>query len=186
MFKYSIYMWIWITLNLFWLDDRTVFADPMFNVTLIIKDKEKNVPIEGALIKIEGKSKLCHTNSDGICKYALPLGDYQLFVSHIAYKKNNIKINIKTDISEIVIFLELKIIKLSENIVIRSNKEENIGTYSLSIEEVSEIPSPSPDPIRALKILPGVSSGNDFSSKINVQGGSFIENLVYMTFGYFG
>ena len=41
-------------------------------------------------------------------------------------------------------------------------------------------PAPTHDPLRYLKVLPGVTSGNDFSGLYNVQGGNYDQNLVYI------
>ncbi len=46
--------------------------------------------------------------------------------------------------------------------------------------EVRRYPAPTNDPIRFLKVLPGISSGNDFSSSYNVSGGNYDQNLLYI------
>ena len=58
--------------------------------------------------------------------------------------------------------------------------EEEQGEIHLSTVEVKRYPAPTNDPIRFLKVLPGISSGNDFSSSYNVSGGNYDQNLLYI------
>ncbi|MEL6823727.1 MAG: TonB-dependent receptor, partial [Calditrichota bacterium] len=49
--------------------------------------------------------------------------------------------------------------------------------------DIRKMPDPYSDPLRSIKILPGVSSNNELSSAYNVRGGNFDENLIYLN-GY--
>ena len=74
----------------------------------------------------------------------------------------------------------LSLIVLPPTIVSGKAIEEEQGKIHLSTVEARRYPAPANDPIRFLKVLPGISSGNDFSSSYNASGGNYDQNLLYI------
>ena len=70
---------------------------------------------------------------------------------------------------------------LPETTAFALREPEEPGRTSMAPSEVRGYPASSPDPLRVLRVLPGVASGGDQgASAYSVRGGSYDENLVYI------
>ena len=58
------------------------------------------------------------------------------------------------------------------------NEPPGAGRTPIATEEIERHAAPIPDPIRFIKVLPGITSGNDYSSTYNANGGSYAENSI--------
>ncbi|NNE46210.1 MAG: TonB-dependent receptor [Rhodothermales bacterium] len=140
-------------------------GQPIFGVTVIIDDTNFG------------------TSSAGNGRYSLrmPAGSYTLQFSAIGYEtsKHPIRIvrgqTVRLDRVLRESAMELDVITIEGN-----RPETAVGVFQMDPESVQNIPSPLRDPLRALKLMPGVASNNEMSNQFSVRGGGLNENLLFV------
>ncbi len=123
------------------------------------------------------------TSSAGNGRYSLriPAGSYTLQFSAIGYEtsKHPIRIvrgqTVRLDRVLRESAMELDVITIEGN-----RPETAAGVFQMDPESVQNIPSPLRDPLRALKLMPGVASNNEMSNQFSVRGGGLNENLLFV------
>jgi hypothetical protein len=104
----------------------------------------------------------------------------ELEFSHVGYQTKNLQVDPDED-SKLVLNVELisSVSPLDEVYVIERTRRE--GTLSrIQVRQLDYLPGVSRNIEAIIKTMPGVSSGNEFSSQYSVRGGNFDENLVYI------
>ncbi|RPI75575.1 MAG: TonB-dependent receptor [Ignavibacteriales bacterium] len=122
------------------------------------------------------------TDSLGNFKMKLPYGSYMLTVSYIGYEKFE-KIFALTESNnsfEISIQLKPSVINEEEITITGERKEPSTIKQEIEPKDLKRMPTIYNDVLRAVQILPGVSSGSELSSGYNVRGGNFDDNLIYL------
>lgn len=123
------------------------------------------------------------TNSFGYFSFRLPLGSNPIEISFIGYKKKSILLFLHCDTTihwQLEPGIDLDEIK----IIVEENRLEQplVVVKPLDINTIKKIPSMlgETDVIKILQILPGVKSGNEGTSGIQVRGGSNDQNLILL------
>ena len=138
---------------------------PLFNVNVFIPSQQKGTVSNRNgffLLTLSGENQL------------------ELVFSHVGYKSRSLYIDPKEDSKhELNVVLTSSASPLDEVYVIERARRE--GTLSrIQVRQLDYLPVVSRDIEAIIKTLPGVSSGNEFSSQYSVRGGNFDENLVYV------
>jgi len=126
------------------------------------------------------------TNSYGYYSISLLPGSYTFGVSYIGYGTFEQKINLTSNV-----ILDIELIpnakQLDEVVISRIKKNDNVsslemGTTQLPIQAIRKIPAfmGEVDVIKAIQLLPGVTSTSEGSSGFSVRGGSSDQNLILL------
>ena len=117
-------------------------------------------------------------------------GDYVLTLSRIGYAQHREQVQVSAGVrSEVEITLATQAIALegveveAERSRARARFVESAGVtvQDISRDAMKAIPGlVETDPIRAVEVLPGVSTVSDFSAAFNVRGGSADQNLILL------
>ena len=148
-------------------------------------DKEAGEPLPGAHVMLRNQSKGDVTNAEGKFKITLRKGEYALVSSFVGYRSDTLFLKIRQDTS-ISIDLQAASIR-SEKVVFTGNRDRNIqstmpGMVKLTSKELKEIPTVLgvQDPIKYLKLTPGVQSAEGGNRGIFVRGGGADQNLILL------
>ncbi len=118
-----------------------------------------------------------NTNADGEFTVSLPESGAKLVVSFIGYKRSSIDAG-KYD-SRLIVALTPTVVPLSGLIVTAVRKSNPIqNSLELGNAQIREFSGVTRDPLRTLQLIPGVSSDNEASAKVDVRGGTWDENTV--------
>ncbi|MEO0333837.1 MAG: TonB-dependent receptor, partial [Bacteroidota bacterium] len=127
------------------------------------------------------------TNAYGYYSISIPSGDYEVEFSFIGYEAASVNLTIERN-TVLDYEIKEKIETLSE-VVVNANKNlaqnDEISVEKLKAETIEKLPAilGEPDVLRAIQLLPGVSSANEASSGFNVRGGSADQNLILLDEG---
>jgi outer membrane cobalamin receptor len=124
------------------------------------------------------------SNNYGYFSLLLPSGQHSITISFIGYKTKEIPVSLIND-KEILIQLNPSSKELGEVIVSgeatqNGLKSIGLGIHRLSMKTINSIPSlgGEPDVLKSLQLLPGVQASNEGTTGLNVQGGSYDQNLI--------
>ena len=157
-----------------------------FTLNGYITDKESGESLIGATVYINELNAGTVTNAYGFYSITLDEGTYSLDFRYIGYVSMSRSIDLNSN-QKVDIELEGDDIQL-ENIVISDQAEDfnissiEMSTAKLDMSKISEIPTflGENDIIKAIQLLPGVSSVGEGASGFNVRGGSVGQNLVLL------
>lgn len=157
---------------------------------------DDGAPVSGALVRLAPAGDsiwLRITETDDLGFFSLdpvPAGSYRLVLQQLGFAQWEDQVAVRPGES-----IELEIILESQALVIdgisvegersreRARFEESAGltVQELDREELKMIPGlAEADPIRAIEVLPGVTTVSDFSAAFNVRGGSADQNLILL------
>ena len=163
-----------------------VYSQTNYTLNGYIKSASDGESLIGATIYINEIQGGVITNPYGFYSITLEKGEYNVEYRYIGYitlkKKIILDKDQKFDIELLSEDIEL------ENILITSESEnENvssteISTFKLDISKINEIPTflGEVDIIKAIQLIPGVSTVGEGGSGFNVRGGSVGQNLVLL------
>lgn len=145
-------------------------------------------PLAGATVRLDNTQFGAATDSMGVFTIVgIPIGSYSVTISNMGFQTKNLTDIIittnKTYYAEIALIEETS--KLGEvTVASRRFKGENnpltpVSTFSLSREEIFRNPASAGDIMRALAMLPGVTSSGSQFSAIAARGQGTTDN-VYM------
>ena len=126
------------------------------------------------------------TNEYGFYSITLPEGTYTILISYVGFNEINESINLDQNISK-----NFNLIEVSEalnEVVIKKNIEKlNISKPQMSVNaltsaSIKQIPVVlgEADIIKAITLLPGVTTGGEGASGFNVRGGAADQNLILL------
>ena len=164
----------------------SLFSQERFTLSGYITDKESGESLIGATVYINELNSGTVTNAYGFYSITLDEGKYNLDFRYIGYTtlSRNIDLNSNQKIS-----IELKTDNIQlENIIVSDLAQDfnvssiEMSTAKLDMSKISEIPTflGENDIIKAIQLLPGVSSVGEGASGFNVRGGSVGQNLVLL------
>lgn len=152
-----------------------------------VYDEINNEPIIGANVSIVGTTLGASTDIDGNYKIeALKAALYNIEVSYLGYEtQTKFEIQVTNSKSIRLDFALKQTSNVIDSIVIKANPferklESPISLTSIGVNEIQRNPGGNRDISRAIKNLPGVSSGFGFRNDLLVRGGSPNENRFYL------
>ena len=166
----------------------------LFSVTLarqnvhgFIRENETGEPLPYANIILPELNRGATSNVEGYFVVSdLPVGTHTLIVSIIGYSKYEQTIELPADMSlRLDIRLDQAIIE-GQSIEVSAEREkfkELVSTSTVTLDRRAIEVAPSfveADVFRALQLLPGVQSLNDFSSALYVRGSTPDQNLIML------
>lgn len=147
---------------------------------VVVYDEHTREPVSGVNLALTDSARIEVTDERGVALFELPPEWYPLRASHVGYEVVEKEIRLRAKGAAVRFFLTPRAWEVDGTVASVARQPEVPGGMALSPVEIRRYPGPTPDPVRFVKVLPGVASGNDFSSTYSVQGGSYAENLVYV------
>jgi TonB dependent receptor/Carboxypeptidase regulatory-like domain len=147
-----------------------------------ITDQVLQQPLPYATVTIKAINKTVTADAEGNFRFtALPIGTYQLIISHAGFKEvvlENISINAGKE-TVLSIALEASVVEENE-VVVRSNSKKNkplndmsvVSARAFTVEETQKYAAAVNDPLRMAAAFPGVLAGDDGNNSIIIRGNS--------------
>lgn len=176
------------TLLLLLISTSGLFAqNEKLTVSGYVKDSKNGEGLIGASVFVKELLTGTTTNTYGFYSLTLPKGNYTLVISSVNYRKSirEVKLN------EQNVTLNLEVIEdgqeLAEVVVSGKREDDNVKAIEMSVNKVDmktikKIPAllGEVDLVRAIQLLPGVSTVGEGATGFNVRGGAVDQNLVLM------
>jgi hypothetical protein len=151
-----------------------------------VKDKKNGESLVGAVVSKKGTIQAVSTNEYGFYSLTLPAGNHEILVSIIGYQTLTVSINLEKNITKTFELGEES--QLLEEVVITGEAEDkNIKSVEMSvakldIKQINKVPAllGEVDIIRAIQLLPGVTTQGEGATGFNVRGGAIDQNLILM------
>lgn len=158
------------------------------NITICgyISDSETSEKLIGANIFDINSKRGTVSNNYGFYSLSIPKTDSVfLIISYIGYNSLNDTLIAKLDISKNYYLISgtlLPEVPVNANKAQLTKKESEMGVVKIHLSQVSNLPSlgGESDIMKAMQLMPGISSGNEASSAIYVRGGTPDQNLVLL------
>ena len=157
------------------------------SVSGYIKDAKNGEMLIGVSVYEKGTTNGVTTNAYGFYSLMLSADTHNIVASYIGYANQMKKIDLTT--KNLTQNFELADATNSLNEVIVSSEREDANVKStemsvakLDIKQISRIPAllGEVDVIRAIQLLPGVTTMGEGSSGVNVRGGNIDQNLILL------
>ena len=164
----------------------SVYSQDKFTISGYIKDIKNGEALIGSTVAKKGTSVGASANEYGFFSLTLPKGEHLIIVSIIGYKP--FEFTIILDKNTIKTFeLEEEGKQLDEVVVTGEAEDKNIksvemGVAKLDIKQINKIPAllGEVDVIRAIQLLPGVTTVGEGATGFNVRGGNIDQNLILL------
>ncbi len=157
-----------------------------FTVSGHISDSTNGEFLIGATVFVQELSDGAATNTYGFYSLTLPSGTYTFLYTFIGYKTIRKQITLSADLKA-DIELPVSSTQLNEIEITSGGKERNIlskeiSTHKLSISNIEAMPAigGSPDIIKSIQLLPGVTTVGEGSTGFFVRGGGRDQNLILL------
>lgn len=162
-----------------------IFAQKKVSVSGVITSNEDGETVFGARISFPDLSVGAVTNSYGFYSLSVPQGTHKMEVSAAGLQKEEYTLHFQGDTT---IHIELKIpAKEISELVVSARRSENVqsanmGQIELQMEEIKKLPAfmGEVDLVKAIQMLPGVSSASEGGQGFYVRGGGPDQNLVLL------
>lgn len=162
------------------------YSQEKFTLSGYIKDEKNGESLIGATVYKQGSGLGAAANEYGFFSLTLPKGEHVIGVSLIGYRTYTFSINLEKNITKNYELAE-EGKQLDEVEVTGEAEDKNItstemGTTKLDIKEINKIPAMfgEVDIVRAIQMLPGVTTVGEGASGFNVRGGNVDQNLILL------
>ena len=155
-----------------------------FTLSGYIKESKSAEPLTGVTITAQGHANSTATNIAGFYSLRLPSGRYQVCASFIGYETESVWLELCSDTTVHFILAESSTL-LDAAVVTAGSKPVSVkegGNIGVNMRQVRHAPAflGEPDIIKYLQIMPGVSSGREGSSQLDVRGGGGDQTLILL------
>ena len=177
--------------SLLWLGSLFVTesaAQQFVKIEGIVTDSLTGRPIPSVNITTSLNTKIYGQTTDSLGRFALylPQGKYVVYFRHLGYVPYWIYLNEKNfPTTPLSIRLELVSQQLEQVIVTSKGYDENVrrpllGVNQINMKTLAKMPAAfgEIDFLRAIQMLPGVSSVGEASNGVNIRGGTTDQNLI--------
>ena len=152
-----------------------------------VKDNKNGEGLIGASIFVKELLTGTTTNTYGFYSLTLPKGNYTLVISLVGYRKTIKDVKLTETNQTFNVEVQEDGVELSEVIVSGKREDDNVKAIEMSVNKVDmktikKIPAllGEVDLVRAIQLLPGVSTVGEGATGFNVRGGSIDQNLVLL------
>lgn len=176
-FKLSL-LFFFLSLGLFSQDKATISG--------YIKDAKNGESLIGATISKFGSNVGAAANEYGFYSLTLPVGEHVIAVSIIGYRTYTFSINLDKSVTKTFELTEegkdLEEVEISTEAADKNVKSVEMSVAKLDIKQINKIPAllGEVDVIRAIQLLPGVTTVGEGASGFNVRGGNIDQNLILL------
>lgn len=151
-----------------------------------IRDSLTGETLIGANLVVDNSARGVSSNAYGFFSITLANGGYKLLCSFTGYQSKMIDLQLDSNTSSDILLVPMSII--NNNVVVTGRRrDQNIksaqmGKIDLSIERIQQIPAllGEVDVLKALQLLPGVSSAGEGNAGFYVRGGGPDQNLIIL------
>lgn len=165
---------------------QTICAQEKYTLSGVITDIDSNETLIGVNILFPEIANGASTNTYGFYSITLPEGTYQLRYSYLGYKditqtitldqniRRNIAMGLETEsLDEVIIEEDIERLKI---------RRPQMSVNTLTAETIKRIPVilGEADVVKAILLLPGVTSAGEGASGFNVRGGAVDQNLILL------
>ena len=165
---------------------KVLFSQNSFTLNGYVNDSETGEVLIGATVYVNELKSGTVTNAYGFYSLTLSEGEYTIDFRYIGYESLSTTVSLDAN-KKLNIELKSLDIQLQDVVVSDVAEDYNVSsiemsTSKLDISKVAEIPTflGENDIIKAIQLLPGVSSVGEGASGFNVRGGSVGQNLVLL------
>ncbi|MBC7411023.1 MAG: TonB-dependent receptor [Bacteroidia bacterium] len=153
-----------------------------------IKDAKNGESLIGAPVAVTELAGVgAAANVYGFYSLTLPSGKYTVSVSYVGYAVQTFPIDLTTDDVKLNIELSEKNTDLKEVVIQAEARDNNVKSMEMSVQkldikQINKIPAllGEVDVLRAIQLLPGVSTVGEGASGFNVRGGGVDQNLILL------
>ncbi len=151
-----------------------------------IRDRQTGEELIGANVYIKELKKGTASNQYGYYSVSIPAGNYNINVSYIGYKTNEISLNLY-ELKRLNFLLEPDN-NLTEEVIVRADKTDRnissteMGTVKMPVKSIKSLPVlfGEVDILKTIQLLPGVQSATEGSTGLYVRGGGPDQNLILL------
>ncbi|GAA4897584.1 TonB-dependent receptor [Flaviramulus aquimarinus] len=161
-------------------------AQERFTLSGTVSEEKSNETLIGVNIIFPEISAGTTTNEYGFYSITLPKGTYKLIVSYLGFSTISETITLTQDITKNLSLLDA-LESLDEIVITEDIEKLNIKTPQMSVSKltsstIKDIPVVlgESDIIKAITLLPGVTSAGEGASGFNVRGGAADQNLILL------
>ena len=163
-----------------------LFAQEKASISGYIKDGKNGESLIGATVSKMGTNIGTYANEYGFFSIALPKGQHVIEVSLIGYQTFTFSIDLQKSISK-TFELSEEGKNLDEVVITGEAEDKNVRSVEMSvakldIKQINKITAllGEVDVIRAIQLLPGVTTVGEGASGFNVRGGNIDQNLILL------
>ena len=164
----------------------SIFGQDKFTISGYIKDAKNGEALIGSTVAKKGTSIGASANEYGFFSLTLPKGEHTIVVAIIGYKPFEFAVTLDKNINK-TFELQEEGKQLDEVVVTGEAEDKNIksvemGVSKLDIKQINKIPAllGEVDVVRAIQLLPGVTTVGEGASGFNVRGGNIDQNLILL------
>ncbi|WP_347375092.1 TonB-dependent receptor [Aequorivita sp. Q41] len=175
-----------IILFLFFIGSISAFSQEKFTLSGTISEVSSGETLFGVNVIIPSLQTGTVTNQYGYYSITLPKGNYEIIYSSIGFATQKIEValleNVKNDLeltTDTESLDEVVIEADAEKLNIR-NAQMSVNTLSSSTIKKIPVVLGEVDVIKAITMLPGVTSAGEGASGFNVRGGAADQNLIML------
>ncbi len=181
-----------MNMRIFWLiliftfSINSIWSQNKFTLNGVISDSESSETLIGVNILIPQLKTGATTNEYGFYSITLPEGTYRVVISYLGYSEVSETITLSENITKNFTLTE-SVESLNEVIITEDVEKLNIRKPQMSLNAMSagtikEIPVVfgEADVIKAITLLPGVTTAGEGASGFNVRGGAADQNLILL------
>lgn len=152
-----------------------------------VKDNKNGEGLIGASVFVKELLTGTTTNTYGFYSLTLPKGKYTLVISSVGYRKSIKDVNLDNDNVSLNVEVQEDGQELAEVVVNAKREDDNVQAIEMSVNKIEmktikKIPAllGEVDLVRAIQLLPGVSTVGEGASGFNVRGGGVDQNLILL------
>jgi TonB dependent receptor/CarboxypepD_reg-like domain/TonB-dependent Receptor Plug Domain len=172
---------------LFFLPLGVLAQNEKLTVSGYVKDNKNGEGLIGASVFVKELLTGTTTNTYGFYSLTLPKGNYTLVISSVGYRKSIRDVKLTEKNIDLNLEVQEDGQELAEVVVTGKREDENVKAIEMSVNKVDmktikKIPAllGEVDLVRAIQLLPGVSTVGEGATGFNVRGGAVDQNLVLM------
>lgn len=151
-----------------------------------VKDIENGESLIGAFVYLLENNASAVTNEYGFYSITSTEGEYTIVSSYLGYKDKQKKVSLDSN-KKVNFELRTDDNTLEEIVVTAEQKDKNVKQVQMSVNKldittISKLPTllGETEILRAIQLLPGVTSVGEGTAGFNVRGGSIDQNLVLL------
>ncbi|WP_417196038.1 TonB-dependent receptor [Bizionia sp.] len=181
-----------MNIRIFWLiliftfSINSIWSQNKFTLNGVISDSESSETLIGVNILIPELKTGATTNEYGFYSITLPEGTYRVVISYLGYSEVSETITLSENITKNFTLTEsvesLNEVIITENVEKINIRKPQMSLNAMSAGTIKEIPVVfgEADVIKAITLLPGVTTAGEGASGFNVRGGAADQNLILL------